>query len=911
MPSTKRLVLLAMGTVLSACPAPTNNATPAKAELTASSLDFGSADCGAAEATKSVTLKNTGGSTLTWSVALTGSAFTVKNTGGTLEPGDSIDVGVGFQAPSTSTAGADLTGELAFTTSDDSNASPKVTLKGKARGVTLTLSQAVVAFGVLPVTTPATNMPVTLTNTGNVAATVSVAALTDPQFSLAWSGSPGTISLAPGANVSLTAGFRPAKIQPSSETVALSVAEATCGAALPSLQLTGQGTNGVIAFSTTDVFFGTNGLVDCGTTAAQKTFTITNSGNAAFSWNATLRKGSASPFGFTPTSGTIPANGGTVTITVTTSAIPAAANTAMDAYGDVLDVVTDVANDTIHPISLHQTAHGAVLRFQPTALDFGLVPVNNTSNAQLNVINDGSGDAMITLTSDNAKFTLVPAGPTGSTAGSNLPIAATFAPGSSVVLETANVSLSVGGTDVLCAPLPSATVLTGQGTSGSVSYSPALLDWGGVNCGTTGPTKTLTFKNNGNQAYTISPSLGLGAGSSFTISMAPDSGVADVDGGMVVITVVPAGIPQTSAVTDNLYGDTLTVTTDVSGDSAHSIPLQMTAKGAIFDISTNTLNFGSVTAGATGSTNFTATNNGNAPGGLNFTPGQPAIFQLPTNSTVAANSSASQLGTFTPPSAATYSDTATITKTASTVLCAPLPFTQMSLSGVGSSGNVVALSANSLTFGSAGFTDCGTTATAKTFTVTNNSSGQLAFTYTLAGGNNSPFQVSGPATVAGSGANGTVTVTPNAVPSRTAADGGVDVSPDAFGDTLTVRATGGSVDESHTVALHQTARGAIVSFSPKAITITGTPLGGTKSANFNVVNSGNVQAPYTLTLTGTNFSLAPTSGTATQTTSPQHTVTFSNPLIGGGAKTGNVQYVNSGSAVMCAPLPSNLPLSGS
>ena len=49
--------------------------------------------------------------------------------------------------------------------------------------------------------------------------------------------------------------------------------------------------------------FGNAGRVDCGTTAAAKTFNITNTGNQAFAWNATLAKGAASPFTFSPTSG--------------------------------------------------------------------------------------------------------------------------------------------------------------------------------------------------------------------------------------------------------------------------------------------------------------------------------------------------------------------------------------------------------------------------------------------------------------------------------------------------------------------------------------------------------------------------------------------------------------------------------
>jgi hypothetical protein len=216
--------------------------------------------------------------------------------------------------------------------------------------------------------------------------------------------------------------------------------------------------------------------------------------------------------------------------------------------------------------------------------------------------------------------------------------------------------------------------------------------------------------------------------------MSPDSGTADVDGGTVVITLTPSAIPQTSAVTSNLYGDTLTVSTDVAGDNPHDIPLRMTARGSIFAISTNALNFGSVTAGSSGNTQFTATNNGNAAGALNFTPGQPAIFTLPQNSNVAPNSSASQNGSFSPPNAGSFSDTATISVTSATVLCQPLPFTMVSLTGVGTSGNVVALSASSLTFGTAGLTDCGTTAAPRTFTVTNNSAQTLNLALSLAGG---------------------------------------------------------------------------------------------------------------------------------------------------------------------------------
>lgn len=895
------LTLLTAAAFAAACTQPPKPQPPA-AELSASAVDFGNVPCGAAASKKAVTLRNPGGEDLTFTAEVSGGAgFGVSPASGTVAPGESADLTVSSAVPGSSAAGATYTGLLTVATNAPEKGTTQLGLTAKAHGVTLALSPSVATFGVYPVNTVAPELPLTLSNIGTQAATVTAGAPADSQFSLSWQGAPTALSLAPGGSATLNAGFTAGRIQPAQDTATLAVAEPTCGGAVPTVQLTGQGTNGVVGFSTTDVYFGNGGKVDCGTQAASKTFTINNTGNAAFSWTATLRKGSASPFTFSPQSGTVPANGGSITITVNAAPIPAVAPTATDAFGDTLDIVTDAANDPSHPIRLHQTANGAVLSFSPTAVDFGLVPINNTSTAPLTVVNDGSASAQVTLTSDNARFSLSPPGPTGTTAGAGLAVTATFAPGTSVVQETANVSLSIDAADVLCAPLPSAMTLTGTGTNGSVSYSPAALDWGGVNCGTTAAAKTLTFTNSGNQAYTITPVLGRGGSSPFALAMSPDSGVAAVDGGTVVLTLTPSAIPQSSAVTPNLYGDTLTVTTDVTGDSAHDIPLRMTARGSIFAISTNALNFGAVAAGATASTQFTATNTGNAAGALNFTAGQPAVFVLPQASVVSPNSSASQNGSFSPPTPATYSDTANITVTPSTVLCQPLPFTQVTLAGVGTSGNVVALSSSSLDFG---LTNCGATATARTLTVTNNSGQSLALALSLARASGSPYTVSGPATVA-TGATATITVTPKAIPTTAA------TASDAFADTLSVTASGGPVNETHTVALHQTAQGAVLTFNPTALSFS-VGLGQSQSKNFTVNNAGNLPAAYTLAIGGTNagsFSVTPTSGTSASGGSVSEQVTFSSTLLGGtGARSANIAI--STSAVRCAPLPSALTLNG-
>lgn len=901
----RRISLSLAALALSACP-PATNPPPGtgapQASVSPAAVDFPQAGCGGA-ATKSVTVANTGDATLTFS-ASTGAAgvFSVSPASGSVEPGQSATLTVTAAVPATDAAGASHQGVLSLTTNDAAGRKD-VALTATASGATLTLTPLVASFGVLPVNTDAPALPLTLTNTGNAAATVTFTQPADGQFSLAWAGAPAAVTLAPGASVPmLKAGFIPSAITPSSGGAGVAVAEATCGASVTSIPMTGQGTNGAVGFSTTDVYFGASGRVDCGSQAASKTFTIHNTGNRAFAWTATLAKGASSPYTVTPSSGTVPANNGAVTVTVATAAIPAQAYTALDGFGDTLTIVTDVANDVSHAIALHQTANGAILTFSQPSVDFGQVPVNNTANAPFAILNDGNTSPTVTLASDNPKFTLDPASPLSVPGTAALFLTGTYAPGTAVTPESASVQLSVDAGDPLCAPLPAALAMTGQGTSGSVSYSPVALDFGAVDCGATAAARTVTFRNAGNQAYTVTPALGRDAGSPFTVTMVPPSGVAAVDGGTVVITVAPRAIPQTSAVTPNLYGDTLTVRTDVAADSPHDIPLRLTAHGAIFAISATSLDFGSVAVGATASSQFTVTNNGNATGTLAFTPGQPAIFTMPASAAVAANTSSGQTGSFTPVGSRSYSDTATIAAASGTVLCQPLPFTAISLAGVGTASNVVALSASSLSFGAGGLVPCGTTAAAQTVTVTNNSSQALSLALTLAAGASSPYTVSGPASVA-AGASATVTVTPKAVPATSS------TAVDAFADTLSIAASGGPVSETHTVALHETAQGAVLTFNPTALAFTAN-WGSSQAKNFTVTNSGNVSAPYTLALSGANaadFAVSPTAGAAPSGASGSETATFTPPLLGG-TRTASVSV--STTAVRCAPLPSALPLTG-
>jgi hypothetical protein len=145
-----------------------------------------------------------------------------------------------------------------------------------------------------------------------------------------------------------------------------------------------------------------------------------------------------------------------------------------------------------------------------------------------------------------------------------------------------------------------------------------------------------------------------------------------------------------------------------------------------------------------------------------------------------------------------------------------------------------------------------------------------------------------------------ITITPKMIPttSSTAAD--------AFADTLTITGTGGPINEAHTVALHETAQGAIFSLNPTALAFPNT--NGSATRNFTVNNTGNLAASYTLNRTGsTDFVVTPGTGNAGGGGSVTHAVTFTKRLLAP-AQTGSLTL--STTAGLCAPLPAALGLSG-
>lgn len=198
-----------------------------------------------------------------------------------------------------------------------------------------------------------------------------------------------------------------------------------------------------------------------------------------------------------------------------------------------------------------------------------------------------------------------------------------------------------------------------------------------------------------------------------------------------------------------------------------------------------------------------------------------------------------------------------------------------------------------------GLVDCGKTGVAKTFTIQNPSYATVPWSLTLGQGEASMFTVSPSSGELKSGESVVVTVTPKPVPAATA------TGSNGLGDVLTV--TLGTTFAS--VSLKETARGAILYWSPDKVAFGKTPTGiPAIESGFNIANSGNVAATVTLSQTGSAFALVGTGTVNADVGITGATVSFDPSALE--QYQGEVTMAVGSTDVLCGALPLALPLSG-
>jgi hypothetical protein len=454
--------------------------------------------------------------------------------------------------------------------------------------------------------------------------------------------------------------------------------------------------------------------------------------------------------------------------------------------------------------------------------------------------------------------------------------------------EVTNADDSAEPIEAEAAP-PIEAALDAAGVDGGPpGVAPTTLDFGMASCGSSTPAapQTFTIDNPSTASVTWTAALGKGANSAFTL--APAMGTL-TPGQSTPVTVTPLVVPQASSTASNGLGDVVDVTLN---NSSVNVTLQETAKGAVLVFNPTSAAFGSTPLGSPLTTYFEVENVGNVslndvtltltgdpsftlPGGtisyvgapvdagMNAEGGAAAESGTSTDAGTGADATTSTEATETevvdagasPRSSVTFSPTSTtpvtgsvaVTVGASDTLCAALP-PPLALSGSGTNGKVVVSPASFIATpdGVNQMVPCGQAGLPLTVTIQNIGNAAFTWTATLLHGNGTFYTLSATSGPVGPMASVPVMVTPKLVPATSS------TAPDAFADTLTIT-TNAAMDVPHTVALHETAQGAIIARSLNSLNFGNVANGTTSTQTYTFSNTGNVNATLTLTNGDTAF----------------------------------------------------------
>jgi hypothetical protein len=903
------------------------------ASFSPSSVTFGAVACGGTAGTETLQVGNTGAGPLTVTATTTGFAFAVTPNTLTVPGGSTGTLTLSATLPGSTTAGVAVTGSLDLFTNDPSNTSVTVPLSATPTGATLAFtpqgSVAALDFPSTEVGTPAPPLPFTITNVGNAPATFQVDAPGDARFTVITDDDDGSagVTLAAGGTWTASADFTPSNTILTSATATVTVTSPTCGASLPSIALSGQGTTGQVSgWPTGPLDFGSN---PCGGAApSPQSFTLMNSGAVDARIIEAALTGAPGFASSAAVGRIIPANGGILAITVTAPAVPSPS--PMAPLSATLSVQTD-ADDAPQKVALVEEPSGAVLAFDtsqtPSFGSFGQVVLLESASQTFVVTNTGNAAATVTLltgTTTGADAGVATAAVTSpfSVSNATFSIAAngtqadtvTFAPNAA---NGASGSLGMSVAGPLCALIPSALPLSGIGIGAGPTVVPTSLSFPAPCGGAAPPSQTFTVRNDGtlDMSWSIGAITGTGA-AEYGVSTSPPPGLL-VPGASATVTVTAAAVPSPAPNPDpSAFAAEVAITTDVPLDDPHVVSLGETPLGDQLSFSVDSLRFGQFPIDTTIAQTLTVTNGANpgspaanvslamqGAGASAYQASPPSVSNLAPGGTVSPDESI----TFAPTASVAYP--ATIGLVTGDALCAPLP-TPVQLSGTGTQGKVF-VSATTVAFGSdandaSGLVNCGATGLAHDVTVYNVGNEDFHITALSLGlGSSSPYVLSGSGTSLPAaipiGGSATISVTPKSIPSAV----GNPNDPSPFTDTLTVT-TDAALDSPHAVSLVMQARGAIVASTPLATAWSFGTIGFGSIGTFTstLENTGN--APVSINLDGlaqpTVFGIRnnPTIAAANGVTSIVGQFT---PPAADGSWTDQATLTLTPTGAFCAPLP--------
>jgi hypothetical protein len=543
----------------------TGTGTPAaapQATLSPNPRAFPNTLVGTAATALPITLSNPGNAALTiTSISVTGtnaSSFgQTNNCGGSLAAGGTCTISVTFTPAVTGSLSA------AISVAGNATGSPQsAVITGTGTKPQATLSPNPLAFPNTLVGTSATALPMTLSNPGAGALTITSISVTGTNASSFGQTNNCGTSLTAGGTCTITVTFTPAAA--GSMSASISVADNATGSP-QTAAISGTGTQPQATLSPNPLAF-PNTLV--GTPATALPMTLSNPGTAALTITSISVIGTnASSFAQTNNCGTSVAAGATCTITVTFT--PAAAGSLSASIS-----VADNATGSPQTAALTGTGTQPQAALSPNPLAFPSTPVGTSATA-LPITLSNPGTAALTITSISVTGTNASSfGQTNNcgtslAAGATCTITVTFTPATATSLSAAiSVADSASGS-------PQSAVVTGTGTVPLVPQavlSPNPLAFPSTNVGTAATPLPMTLSNPGNAALAIS-NIGVAGTNATSFGQTNNCGTSLAAGGTCTISVTftPASAGSLSAaisVADNAAGSPQSAVVTGTGSTA-------------------------------------------------------------------------------------------------------------------------------------------------------------------------------------------------------------------------------------------------------------------------------------------------------------------------------------------------------
>lgn len=476
-----------------------------------------------------VTVSNAGNDSIqgmnavaTGSAAITVSAGTCT---AILSPGTSCNLAIAFDAAVAGSQSTTVTVSATNASADTATVSATATTQAPA----LTATSTPLHFEDTDVGPVGQTQSVTLTNSGNVPTTVSAVSVISGESDFATSNNCGS-ELPVGATCSISVLFKPAQFGARAGTVAV-----TYAAQVLSIAVSGNGVQGSLRLSTTDIDFAANPLNN---SSAAKTLTLTNEGNTALPLTAYSVSGtefavdrSACP------SSLAAAESCTISVVFT----PAATGTRTGS----LNISTPVNSGSV---SFHGTGTQGNATLSPASLTFAPLQLGTTSAVQsVTLGNNGSAPLVVTAIAFGAgtdQFSQT-SDCTTIAVGASCTVSLTFTPTTAGSL-TGNLVISHNGTGATNVALtgssqaPAATLSAPSFAAtpiGSVSSATATLSNTGIGAvSVTVPTSaSVTGSDFSFASTTCSSTLAQGTSCTVTVTFA-STNAGSTNGALSVVT---------------------------------------------------------------------------------------------------------------------------------------------------------------------------------------------------------------------------------------------------------------------------------------------------------------------------------------------------------------------------------------